>query len=151
MIILFKMDQQDIIPEIASYHHMFDGEHCEIQKELGDHSYNPIDKFLNKYSRELFNYDSSIDRRENPEMIVWDIQIDIRRFIVYNKHSHSYHLNTTTTHSNQNFDFLNDSTSFPPDSYTFMKYDTGFDTYCIVDTMDYRIPLMITTGMQCKD
>ena len=141
------MDQQDIIPELAQYHHLFDGEHCHIQKELAEHSYNSIDKFLNKYGKELFNYDCSLDRRETPDLIVWDIQIDIRRFIVFKKNVYAYHLNTTTTHSKQNFDFLNDTKLFPLNSYTFTKYDTGFDTYCIVDTMDYRIPLMITTGV----
>jgi hypothetical protein len=142
------MEQQDIIPEISTYHHLFDDEFCEIQYELAEHSFNPIDKFLNLYGKSLFNYNAGYDRRENPNMIVWDIffKEDVRRFIIFKKQTHTYHLNTTTTHHKQNFSFLDNNIQYPLNSYTFTKYNTGFDIYCIVDTHDYRIPLMITTG-----
>ena len=41
---------------------------------------------------------------------------------------------------------LDNPNKYPLNSYTFTKYNTGFDIYCIVNTNDYRIPLMIATG-----
>jgi hypothetical protein len=137
------MEQQDNI-----VCHLFDDEYCEIQKELAEHSFNPVDTFLNSYGRQIFNYEPAYDRRETPDLIAWDVffKEDVRRFIIFQKSTYSYHLNTTTTHSKQNFSFLDNLNNYPLNSYTFKKYNTGFDIYCIVDTLDYRIPLMIATG-----
>jgi len=137
------------IQEYVTYRHYFDDQYCEIQQELAEHSFNPIDKFLNLYGKSLFGYNAGYDRRETPDYIIWDIffKEDARRFIIFKKHTHIYHLNTTTTHTKQNFSFLDNHIKYPCNSYTFTKYNMGIDTYCIIDTSDYRIPLMISTGL----